>query len=246
MKNASAFSLVAILSIATLSCKSDSTGSNDTSFSGRGADYFPVKGTDLVSARFTGAMTWYDISGAITERDNIDQDRTAFVSGTTMRSGLPFFSVLGYDDFGNPSGGPDVFLSNTNDKVLAVGRRDAPGTVLPAQLSVGTTWNPDPHGSPSYKATVKEHLGSYTNSRGNAYSDVIRIEASWIDSTTTDYGWTVSTHVIDAAGTIYFAKGVGPVEVRIDRFNEHGYNKTSGNITDYARQTMGGTASRNK
>ena len=246
----SAFLILAVMTFGSCTSNSStqdngSTGTLDT----RGADYLPIALNQVVSGHVRGVSKKYDINGSLTGMDSIDQDRTAFVMGSAMLLGLPGFSIAAYDDHGaiTNRGGPTGFVAISNDNVYA-SDHDATdkALVLPAVLSDGLTWNPDSHGDPIYKVTMTSHLASFTNKNGNIYQNVIQLQGSLTDSTNHFYGSSTDIQVVNIGATIYLAKGVGFVEVDVDRYDFHDYSLDAGGIHGYERKVISGTVSLNK
>ena len=248
----------AIIVLAFSSCKTNSTGpstnptdtTQTSTFNGRGSDYFPLTATDVVSAHIRGTESTYDLNGSLTDSKTIDQDRTAFVMGATTLLGLPAFSIGAYDDNGavTNSGEPSFQLALSNGTVYAGNKNSNSkdkSLILPAALSIGLSWNPDPKGDPRGKITLTNHLASYTDHNGNTYQDVIQVEGTYADSSNEFTGREEIT-VIKIGATFYFAKDVGLIDINVHQWDEHQYNIDANGIHDYERDVLLGTATRNK
>jgi hypothetical protein len=238
-------------SIAFWSCKSNSSNPSTDSgtFDTRGSDYMPLQSGQVVSAHFQGVYLGYDINGSLVRMDSMIQDHTTFIMGATSIFGLPGFSIGAYNDRGvNTNGGrPSGYGAISNDNVYGCDKEGVQKTlVLPAVLSDGLAWNPDPDGDPAYKATLVGHMASFTTRNGNTYPNVIQVEATIVDSLYTGNGASADIRVNNIAATFYFAKDVGPIEVNIHQSEQHNYSLEAGVLHGYGRIVLNGVVSRNK
>ncbi len=253
--------------------KSSGTSPDNPPVAGSGADYFPLSGNQTLSGKVTYQAVAFDSSGKVTGSYAITgQDVKGYVGTSVPAGDMQGYPLYGYSQDGKTLMPSAVVAAEQNQSVVLFEQPGQNIVMLPKDLSVGTEWVANPFSPPDQQLTLKitGSKSSYANSAGSTYSDVIVVNASYLDSAVTpsdyrydgtDYWYSyrdTSYSRIDASLDMYFAKGVGLVDVKVSKYDmvsiaswiDSSYNSylnpplqvTSGK--NYARTVLSGSLGR--
>ncbi len=223
--------------------KNSSTGNDNSQISGNGSDYFPLTGNEIYAGRATYQFTTYDSTGKPVENQTAaGQEVKGYTGNAQIAAGLQVYPLYYYGKDTITSESAGIALAQSNQSLIAMevwtswtGQLTTSGqfvTLLPADIAMGTQWVANPSSPLREQVTLKitESKSTYTNSAGETYSNVIGVSASYSDSTTSsdsnswyDYAGNYwSSHSAEftslkSNGEVYFAKGVGIVDVKINQ-----------------------------
>ena len=205
------FMLLALMALA--SCSNNSTpASNNNSNSNSGIfgiNYMPLLGNSDWTEHAAGTVTHLDTNGNVTGTDEVERDYNAGILDSAIF--LPY-------------------QSNNSAKVA---------TILPKVLTVGLSWMPSPEALPIVcNAKFVQQLSQYTNNGGTAYTDVIQINVSYLDSTS-QMPYYMNKHAANV--NLYFANGVGLVEADILSWEYQNWLIEGGITYDFCHQTAKGS-----
>jgi hypothetical protein len=261
----SLFLLIGLLSMLMFSwgCNKDSTTApTDTaSISGSGSDYFPLTGNQTIIGKATGQTVIYDSLGNIVQSQAISQQQVKGYIGTaTTVGGLQAYPLYSYQSDGTTLSSTNSFIAQNSQAIVGFGSNASISqlvTALPAELKVGKTWTANPTDPLNKEVTLQivANKTTYTNSAGQTYSNVIDVNATMSDSTltTTNYyygpGFNYSIVSIikkKVNADIYFAKGIGFVDIQLNQYEEMEKDTYGGLFSGsyYSRKSTTGTLGR--
>ncbi len=227
-------SILLLLIVFNFGCnKSSTTSPRDFEVSGSGSDYFPLAGDQTIS--WTGAYQFvgYDSTGKIMGGQTVaNQPVKGYIGTATAIGGTQAYPIYGYNQDGTNMSSTGLLIGQDNGSIVVLESAGEEVTLLPADFQVGTKWVANPFSQQRDQVTMEIAGGksSYANSAGKTYSNVMEVMISFSDSVTSnnhdsyDYGtgW-YSYHQTDstqltAKASMYFAKGVGLVDLKVDQF----------------------------
>jgi len=211
-----------------------STGPGSSQVSGKGSDYFPLTGNQTVSGKVTYQEVVYDSTGKVRESyAATNQDVHGYIGLAVFIDGLQGYPLYGYAKDGKTLVPSNVVAAEDSQTVVLFTQAGQNVILLPKNLDVGTKWIANPFSPVNQQVTLKvtDSQSSYNNSAGKTYSNVIKVNAAYSDSVTTPhnesyysntywYSWHETSFAkITADVDIYFAKGVGLVDVKVNQYD---------------------------
>jgi hypothetical protein len=242
-----------------LGCNKDSSPTSDgsTTPSGSGSDYFPLTGNQTIIGKATGQSVTYDSLGNVVESQAVSQQEVKGYIGTAILvGGMQAYPLYGFNKDGTTTTATKSFLAQNNQAIVGFSGGTSIAqlaTALPAEIKIGTTWIANPYDSPRKQVTLQitDSKSSYTNSAGKVYSDVIKVNCVVSDSTSdisSGSGWYYNYSTKTKVNVdIYFAKGVGLVDVQINQYEttyKYLYNWSGYYYSFYGRNATSGTIGR--
>jgi hypothetical protein len=209
--------------------KNSSTGPGDIASSvGSGSDYFPLTGNQTIIAKATGQSVAYDSLGNVVQSQAVSQQEIkGFIGTAIVVGGRQSYPLYSFNKDGTTTTATKFYLAQDNQSIVGFSAGTSIAqfiTALPAEIKVGTTWVANPTDLPRKQATLQvvDSKSSFTNSAGKTYSNVIKVNGVFSDSTsTTTSDSTSSFNYLEktkANVDIYFAKGIGLVDVQINQY----------------------------
>jgi hypothetical protein len=209
--------------------KNTSTGPNDNaSISGSGSDYFPLTGNQIIIGKATGQSVTYDSLGNVVESQSVSQqEEKGYIGAAVLVGGMQSYPLYSYNKDGTTTIATKTFIAQNNQAIVGFSGSSSIAqlvTALPAEINIGTTWIANPSDSPNKQVTLRitDSKSSYTNSTGIVYSNVIKVNGVLSDSTSnvsSGSGWSYySLNKTKANVDIYYAKGVGLIDVQINQY----------------------------
>jgi len=185
------------------------------------SDYLPIKPNQTVAGTLNASISIYDSSNNLTSSKVVQGQEVKGLFGevTTVKN-MTVLPVLGYSSEYKRYI-LEGYLFNNNGELQGVNKSSNPndlnGLILPKEFTIGQEWTVNSVKSdvPSVKVKAIEAVKNYVTSVGNSYSDVVRLEVSFVDSS---YG-----QLITFLGSIYLAKGKGIVEADVDNCTVNSY-----------------------
>jgi hypothetical protein len=118
--------------------------------------------------------------------------------------------------------------------------RSEAATVLPKNVSTNTDWIPEPLTLPrnDVEAKVEDYLAPYTNTNGETFTNVLKVHATYADSSTD------GTYHELCDARVYFAKGVGLVGIDNVNYDYLKFSRYGGRYHFYDHHTYTGSAAR--
>jgi hypothetical protein len=236
------FILVALLG--SLGCKTDDTSNNPQEVPADlvAADYIDQSDNLIWEALIKGSSIIYDSTGKQVSKEEGESNNKATIGASTVVGGFNVRPLYVYDADGGRSGeGPLCYIGMINGNFCFLTEDDQVVTVLPKQVKIGE-WTPSSKIPTLAKSEFKivEYFPTFTNGAGKKYEKVIKTSASYEDSV-----WSRSEDFHqqnDVQLDIYYAKGVGPIEIEVHKYEQEELNEST-RITR-ARHISVGTASR--
>lgn len=182
-------------------------------------DYLPAKPNQTVTGTLNASISTYDSLNTLTSSQVVQgrEVKGLFGEVTTVKN-MNVLPVLGYSSEykRNILVG---YLFNNNGELQGVNKSSNPvnGLILPKEFAIGQEWvvNSIKSKVPAVKVKAAEALTNYVTSVGHSYSDVVRLEVSFVDSS--------YYQLITFLGSVYLAKGKGIVEADIDNCTVNSY-----------------------
>jgi hypothetical protein len=238
--------LVLLALLGSLGCKSDDTSNNPQGMPDNlvASDFIDHGDNILWEGRIKGTSITFDSTGKQVGIEEGESDNKATIGATILVDGFSVRPLYVYDADGGVSGDAPIGyigIINGNLSLVTFTEHDVV-TVLPKQIKVGE-WTPSTKIPVEAKSEFKilEYYPKFTNGVGRTYSDVIKTIASYSDSTMNHSGKDFyQRNDIDLE--IYYAKGVGPVEIVVKKYDERSYDASKSNAK--YRRLASGTASR--
>ena len=179
----------------------------------KGSDYMPETNGDFESVLITGSFTEYDEYGNITNRIATSKEEYNIIYlPTIVKNNIVGNPVYYEDHYGIKLFG---YLSSNNDAIIGIDTLTKfQAVLLPSELTIGMEWIPNSQRPLKEQVNLKllEFLGSYTNSSGNTYKNVIKISFNHSSSN--------SGKSLEINGIVYLAKGQGSVELILSNYEE--------------------------
>ena len=198
--------------------KNESNPVNDTGSSTHGSDYLPLTSSQVFNGSVSGSETVYDSLGNITDFSQISNQIYSGTFGVlSVIRGMDAIPVFANDNNHSKLVG---YLSNNNGEIIGIDKNATSdlALILPDELEVGKEWiaNPQSPASEQCKVKLVEFLGSFTNSAGKTYQNVINLSFTYKDSVAYYYYY----HTRDIQGNLYLAKDVGVVGAKTNNYEE--------------------------
>jgi hypothetical protein len=184
-------------------------------------DYIDQGDNILWLARAKWTVKTFDDNGNETGVDQSEANCKATIGATTQVGGFTVRPLLVYDEDGDINGGgPIGYIALFNGNLSFMTIRDYEViTALPKELKDGKTWTPYTNVHPSMQSLFKvaAHFPTFTNTAGKTYSNVLKTSHTYSDAVI----WGNSKHgeLHDTNFDIYFAKGIGPIEIVVNKFD---------------------------
>lgn len=235
------FLLLVLITLFSINgCKNDESNPVDnTSFTAKGSDYFPIFSGKILNAKVSGSVTEYDSLGRVTDFTQISNE---IYSGSIGDPTL-IVSWISNPIFGNDNGENKLigYVSNNNGEIIGFDNKGNKEyvVILPTELTIGKEWvvNPLSPNDEQFKIKLVETLNSFTNSAGKTFQNIINIAINYKDSTggTENTQWYYGNwyEKMFISGNIYLAKGIGIVGVKIndseyiEKSNYHYYSNNT-------------------
>ena len=203
--------------------KNESNPVNNTGSSAHGSDYLPLTSGQTFSGSVSGSQTVYDSAGNITDFSQINnQIYTGTFGVSSVIRGMNATPVFGNDNNHSKLVG---YLASNNGEIIGIDKNASSdlALILPDELEVGKQWiaNPQDPANQQCKVTLVEFIGSFTNSAGKTYQNVINLAFTYKDSVTEYYyGGYYYYDTKSMQGNLYLAKGIGVVGAKTDGCEE--------------------------
>jgi len=213
--------------------KNSSTGPDDSQVIGSGSDYFPLTGNQTISGEADYQYLNYDSIGNITDNQMaVNQEVKMQIGLATTVGGVQAYPLYGYKQDGKTLISSNVVVAQDSKSIVAFETIGNKFTVLPADIKLGTKWIANPFAPQIDQVTLQitDSKSSYTNSADKTYSNVLKVSIAYSDSATVPYSWSYNSGSdwysccetdfvkIAANADIYFAKGTGIIDVRMNNF----------------------------
>ncbi len=184
-------------------------------------DYMPEIKNKQMDVIYSGAATQYDTSGNVEYQTQVvDTQSVCYFGGDTtvnFISGIPIYTY----DYSHRPMFACMYKYNSGELWGIDKKTNIMIKILPAGLILNKEW--DNHINASEAGTihfkVADKLNNYVNAEGNSYNDVIDLQVSYEESTSSLYdGYSYSLYSYDSTSyvyNIYLAKNIGPVGAKL-------------------------------
>jgi hypothetical protein len=187
------------------------------------SDYMDPEDNLLWQGLIKGAITTFDSLGKVVGVDEFETTGKATLGVKQVIDGFTVRPIYAYNNKGSVTGrGPLAFLGLIDDNISVMVQGDHEiVTALPRQLKTGKEWLPVAQIPRTVESTFKilSHLPTFTNSAGKKYNDVIRTSLTYSDEIS---WWMRNVHGLqhECEAEVYYAKGIGPVEFVVSKFDD--------------------------
>lgn len=250
MKKLLKITLIILLVLLSLSCKKESLTEPEKSIKFDTKDFYPNYGNDhVLTYRYSYEYTKYDSLGRVVERTiennvaaKIKWGYNKIISGSIFQEIMFLdknnrFSLVGYLGF----------VPNTGYLGYAPEKRDYGYDyilILPDELFVGKEWmikyNNNGIGR-IIKYKIIKFFDKYSNSAGRNFDNVFQIDILHDFIYDTTYSWSYYNYFgieylsekTNSKVSVYFAKNIGPVEIKLIDFNSIVYSVIYETYYDY-------------
>jgi hypothetical protein len=190
-----------------------------------------------------GIIAYSDQYGNVYQSDEVDRDYDAALGSNETRLGSNVYPVLAFDTtgVGYNNGAAVAYAGILNSTVIAMNQFGPNyATIFPQSITVGQSWTPYPLVIRMNQVTFVQHLTQFTSQGGNSYSDVIKLNVIYLDSTfDSTYGFYSQDIKYSANVDLYLAKGTGIVEADVNNYNYSNFSDYQGSIYGSGKSATG-------